>query len=107
MMERMAVSGGVLISAALVLLFLLFFLAFISIASSFWIGRYFDDLALGFAIIAGFWFVLALLGVLFRESLLELPLRDLIVRLMMDDEEDEDEQLKVSETEEIDQNGEN
>jgi hypothetical protein len=102
-LERMAVSGGVLISGGLVLLFCLFFLAFGSIAAGFWLGREFDDMVLGFGIVGGFWFVLSILGVLFRESLLELPIRDLIVKLMMDDE-DEDEIEKLESEEVTDQN---
>ncbi len=102
MLERMAVSGGVLISAAIVLLFCLFFLAFGSIAAGFWIGRELNDLVLGFGIVCGFWFVLTLLGILFREYLIEIPLRDLIVRLMMDDDDDEeDEIIKKLEEEDV------
>jgi hypothetical protein len=74
------------------ILFLLFFL-FTNIAAALWIGKHFDNYALGFGSISLFYLVFAIIYLLLRKNVFERKMQDMIVNSLYPekDEEDEDE----------------
>jgi hypothetical protein len=75
----------------LLLLFILFFL-FINIAAALWIGKYYNNYAIGFGAISGFYLLLILIYAALKKSFFEKKMQDMIVNSVMEnEEEDEDE----------------
>jgi hypothetical protein len=73
-------------------LFLLFFL-FTNIAAAFWIGKHFDNYAIGFGSISLFYLLCAIIYLLLRKPVFEKKMQDMVVNALYPekDEEDEDE----------------
>jgi hypothetical protein len=74
----------------LLLLFILFFL-FINIAAALWIGKYYNNYAIGFGAISGFYLLLILIYAALKKSFFEKKMQDMIVNSVMENEEEEDE----------------
>ncbi len=71
-------------------LFVLFFL-FISISGALWIGKYYENYALGFLMVSGFYFLIAIVYLLFRHSFFEKKMQDTVVNSLYPENEEEDE----------------
>lgn len=75
-------------------LFTLFFL-FTNIAAALWIGKICDSYAVGFLIMSGFYLLLILIYAIFRKSVFEKKMQDMVVNSLHsefeEEEEDEDE----------------
>lgn len=85
--EKVAKSGGKL-SGSLLLLALFGVAIFMSsIAVSVFIGEAIQNYGLGFLIVGGFYFLLAILAIVFRKELLERPATNIIIRSIFDNEE--------------------
>jgi hypothetical protein len=76
----------------LFVLFILFFL-FVNIAAALWIGKRYDDDALGFGIISLFYLLCALIYMVLRKTVFEKKMQDTVVNALYPEnaEEDEDE----------------
>jgi hypothetical protein len=93
MSEKLAITiskMGTVIT--LVVLFLLFFL-FVNVAAALWLGKYYDNYAIGFGVMSGFYLLLILVYVALRKTFFEKKMQDVVVNAMYPekDEEDEDE----------------
>ncbi|UYQ92804.1 phage holin family protein [Chitinophaga horti] len=90
---------------SLVMAFLLFFLAvvFLGMVLGFWIGELTNSYATGFSCSAGLFIVLLLLILVFRKSLIQRPLSNLLVKELVEEIElkkEEKERRKEEEREE-------
>jgi len=81
--ERSSVIIADLVSKLLVGLILLFFVFFTSLWACFYLSAYFGDNYSGIAIVAGFYLLLGLIIYLVRKKLVVKPLRDKIIRNML------------------------
>ncbi len=80
--ERTSVVGARLISSILVGITLLLFILFLSLSAGFLLGNYFNDLCTGFAIVTGFYFLLTLILLLFK-NIIEKGMRNSIIRRLL------------------------
>jgi ABC-type phosphate transport system permease subunit len=78
--EKSASIGSVIISKILIGVVAVLFVLFISLGFGFYLSAYFGNNYIGFAIVAGFYFVLGLVLVIARKGLIERPIRDKIIR---------------------------
>ena len=62
------------------------FTLFLNIGISLYIGRLLNDYALGFFIISGFYFIVAIIVFIFRKTLIKIPIDNLIVSKLLKDE---------------------
>lgn len=82
--ERTSVYGATLISILIVRLSLFLFVLFTSITAGFFLGNYFEDTFTGFLLVSAFYLLLSLLLILGRKKLIEGPIRDRIVKRILD-----------------------
>ena len=80
--ERSSVILADLISNILVGLVVILFVFFLSICAGFYFSSRLGEYYLGFAIVAGFYFLCGLILILLRKKLLERPMRDKIIRMI-------------------------
>lgn len=73
-----------LFSSLLIGLAALFFLFFISLTTGFYLSALLDSTIYGFAIVAGFYFLIGLLLFLVRKSLLMKPIREKIIQNILE-----------------------
>lgn len=59
--EKIATALANFISAGAVVIFVLLFFVFVSIAAAYWLGNIFNNTALGFITVAGFFILLAII----------------------------------------------
>jgi hypothetical protein len=78
--ERTSVIGSASISMLAIGFIVILFVFFISIYIGFYLSTCLGDSYSGFAIVAGFYFLISLVLILGRKKLLENPLRDKIIR---------------------------
>jgi hypothetical protein len=81
--ERSSVIIADLVSILLVGLILLFFVFFTSLWACFYLSTYFGNNYSGIAIVAGFYLLLGLLIFMVRKKLVVKPLRNKIIREML------------------------
>jgi hypothetical protein len=84
--QKTADIGSQSVAIILILLFASMFLLFINLAAAFFISAIFKINYAGFFIVAGFYLLLSLILILFRKKLVVLPLRNLIVKKILNDE---------------------
>lgn len=78
--ERVSVIGSSLISLLIVGTSVFIFILFLSIGAGFYLSNCYDDNFTGFAIVAGFYFILSLLLIICRKKFIESPIRDKIIQ---------------------------
>jgi hypothetical protein len=61
------------------------FTLFINIGISLYIGKLLNDYAMGFFLVSGFYFIVAIIVYLFRKSLIKIPIDNLIVSKLLKD----------------------
>ncbi|WP_395655359.1 hypothetical protein [Flavobacterium sp.] len=61
------------------------FTLFINIGISLYIGKLLNDYAMGFFLVSGFYFIVAIVVYLFRKSLIKIPIDNLIVSKLLKD----------------------
>lgn len=61
------------------------FILFINIGISLLIGKLLNDYAMGFFLISGFYFIVALIVFVFRKTLIKIPIDNLIVSKLLKD----------------------
>jgi hypothetical protein len=89
--EKVAVAIAKAVSTGIIfILFVLFFL-FVNVAAAMWIGKHYDNYAMGFGIISLFYFVLIIIYLLLRKSVFEKKMEDSIVKSLYAEHEEEDE----------------
>ena len=59
------------------------FTLFINIGISLYIGKLLNDYAMGFFLVSGFYFIVAIIVYLFRKSLIKIPIDNLIVSKLL------------------------
>ncbi|OFX58328.1 MAG: hypothetical protein A2066_06610 [Bacteroidetes bacterium GWB2_41_8] len=77
--ERSSVILAELISNILVGLVVILFVFFLSVCAGFYLSSRLGEYYLGFAIVAGFYFLCSLILIVLRKKLLERPMRDKII----------------------------
>ena len=75
-------------SIMLIGLISIFILLFLSIGAALWITEYFDQASMGFFIVAGFYLVVVIILYITRESLVKVPMINLLLNKFHSDEED-------------------
>ena len=60
--------------------FILLFVFFLSLYAGYYLSHCFNDSFTGFALVAGFYFLISILLILFRKRLIETPIRNKIIR---------------------------
>mgnify|MGYP006952672650 CR=1 FL=1 len=89
--EKVAVVSAKMGSLVIVLvLFILFFL-FTNIAAALWIGKRFDDYALGFGVMSLFYLLCAIIYLLLRKPVFERKMEDSVINSLYPENDDEDE----------------
>ena len=84
--QKTADIGSQSVAMILILLFASMFLLFINIAVAFFISSLLKINYAGFFIVAGFYLLLTLIFILFRKKLIAHPLRNLIIKKILNDE---------------------
>jgi len=77
-----------LISSFLILLMSLGILFMFSIALAYWIGQYYDNIALGFGILGGIYLLIFILYFVFIKNSIDTKVKDKIVRAALAAEEE-------------------
>src|ERR1041385_5540349 len=91
--EKITLALVRMASSAIVICLFLFFFLFVNIAAGFWIGKTFDNYAIGFGIVALFYFAATLIYLALRKSVFEKKMANSIIKsLFEEEEEDEDEE---------------
>lgn len=89
--EKVAVAIAKSTSVGIFLgLFTLFFV-FVNIAVAMWIGKRYDDYAIGFGVISLFYLLLIIIYALLKKSVFEPKLEDSIIQSLYEEKEEEDE----------------
>jgi hypothetical protein len=78
--ERTCVIGSKIIANLILLLVTVLLILFISLGASIYLSNYFGYNYLGFIIVAGFYFLLVLILLIGKGSLIERPVREKIIR---------------------------
>ncbi len=81
--ERSSVIFSSLISRLFVGLAGVSFVFFLSLGMGFYLNTFFENFHTGFAIVAGFYFLLCLILILIRKKFVEAPIRDKIIRTVL------------------------
>lgn len=74
----------------LITLFVLFFL-FTNIAAAMWIGKYFENYAIGFGGVSVFYLVLAVIYLLLRKTVFEKKVENMVLKSLYPEDDDDDE----------------
>jgi len=69
------------VNAAVIAYLLLFTLLFLSFAAGFFLGSLFNSNELGFLCVAGFYFLILIIFLLFRKQLIERPVIEAVIKL--------------------------
>jgi len=78
--DKAAGIASVSLSSLLLFVLALFFLLFISIGLSWWLGEMLQNMAAGFCIIAGFYAFLSIILLAFRKNYILPVIRNMIIR---------------------------
>ena len=78
--DKVAGAASSSITSVLIGVFAFFFLLLVSIGLGYWIGQKMDNMLAGFAIVAGFYLLLAILIIALRKSVLLPYLKNIIIR---------------------------
>lgn len=78
--ERTSKVLSNLFSSILILLVLLLFVFFISLAAGFYLSAILDSKYLGFAIVGGFYFLVSIILILIKKKHIEGPIRDKFIK---------------------------
>jgi len=81
--ERFSVLGAGLLSTILIGVVALIFGFFISLLAGLYFSDFFDNIYIGFGIVAGFYLLLGLILIIGRKKLLESPMCDKIIRKIL------------------------
>ncbi|MBI1191643.1 MAG: hypothetical protein GC205_00520 [Bacteroidetes bacterium] len=81
--ERGSVIGTAIFSGVVIAVFGLLALALLSIGASFYFGQLFGDIFAGFALVSGFYLLLAGVLFLFRKRIVEKTIRDKILHELL------------------------
>lgn len=68
-----------------------FFLLFSSTAFGLWLGRKYDDYVMSFAVVGGIYFLLFLLYLILRKSVIDRKMIDSVIAAMANEEEEDEE----------------
>ena len=79
--EKIVLTTNFVISSIALLLLVLIFLLFISFAFAYYFGEIFHSNFIGFNIIAGFYFIIILFFLIFKNSLITKPLLKKLMRI--------------------------
>ncbi|CAN5144454.1 hypothetical protein BH09BAC5_BH09BAC5_28260 [soil metagenome] len=80
--ERSSVIGAEIISSMVIASVVMLFILFSSLVAGFYLSTLFGTSYAGFAIVAGFYFILAIVLFLARKKIMRNPLRDRIIRII-------------------------
>ncbi len=75
-------AGSASLIAVLLILFL-FFLLMLSVGVALWLGQVLENHFLGFFAVSGFYLLIAVLVIVFKDTLVMRPIQNLIIRLML------------------------
>lgn len=81
--ERSSEIGSSFVSQLILGLLAFMILFFLSLFAGFWLSARMNDSYSGFAIVAGFYFLLFLLCILFKKNIIEQPLRENLIKKML------------------------
>ena len=84
--QQAANIGSQSVAIILISLFVSLFLLFINVALAFYISSLLQNNYAGFFIVAGFYLLLALIIILFRKKLIIVPLRNVIIKQILNNE---------------------
>lgn len=91
--EQVAILTSKMGTLAIVLILFLFFFLFTNIAAALWIGKRYDNYALGFGVVSLCYLLIAVVYLLLRKPVFEKRMQDTVINSLYPekDEEDEDE----------------
>ncbi len=72
-----------LVSTIIISVLIVFGLSILNIGLSIWIGTLLGELWLGFIVVGGFYILLALLFVAFKDKLVKRPLTDILIKKLL------------------------
>lgn len=78
--ERTSVIGSSAFAVLIISFFAFLFIFFLSLYTGYYLSHYFNDKYTGFALVAGFYFLVGTVLIIFRKKLIEAPLRNRIIR---------------------------
>lgn len=90
MYEKLAVVQVKRYSLGIIIAIFLFVLLFVSVAAGIWLGKKYEDYAIGFAIVGGVYVVLLLLYLLLRKSVFERKMLDSVITMLCAEQDDDD-----------------
>ncbi len=84
LIEKIALTSGMIFSAFLIAFFVLMFLVFISIVTGLLLNHYLESSYLGFCWVSGFYLIVSLLLILFKKQI-EKPVINAMIKMMLKD----------------------
>lgn len=85
-LQAVSKSSGIvssIVSTIIVAIFIIFGLSILNIGLSIWIGTLIGEVWLGFMIVGGFYVLLAILFVAFKNKLVKRPVTDLLIKKIL------------------------
>ncbi|MBN2173635.1 MAG: phage holin family protein [Bacteroidales bacterium] len=89
LMEKLIRTGTYFFSVITVIIVIAFILMSLTLAFSFWYGKYYDDLVGGFLISAGFYILIGLALIIFRKSIFTNSIIRNLAKILFSDNEKE------------------
>jgi hypothetical protein len=82
--RRIALTTSSLITTSVIAVLLLMVVIFLSIALGFYLGVLFNSYALAFLVIAGFYFLVTVFVIYFKEKIITNPVLNIVIKNMLD-----------------------
>lgn len=82
MIDSFSTIGSSMVSYLLIGICFLFFMLFISIGAVVLISKFYDNYVFGFTAVAGFYFLIAIILLIGKKSIIDSPLRNKIIRMI-------------------------
>jgi hypothetical protein len=86
LLEKVSKAGAFFLVSFIMVIIVAFCLVFISLAFAFWYGQMTDDLATGFLILAGIYFILGVVLILARRSIILAPIIRALSSILFEDD---------------------
>ena len=83
--DKVSAIGSMTSLAVILGVFITLFVLFLSVSLGFFLADWFGSYALGFLALSGFYFLLFLTVLIFRKSLILEPVRNRLIRSILDD----------------------
>jgi len=90
LLEKLSIAFVKMASTGIIFALFLLFFFFLNVAAAFWIGRHYNNNAIGFGMMALFYLTAALIYLLFRKPVFEKKMLDSVIASLFAEQENSD-----------------